>query len=211
MNKYLYQSDANIACLLDDEEYSERREALFKLVKSFEQEKIKWGLGCSANLFLRGIVDEFHDFDLIVDGDDVDKVKKILEGMGAECVATGGNGYCESEKYFHYQLGRVDVDVISGFKVCTFGGQYLYRWNVREIEYCSIYEESKVAIPLIATEALYALYFMMEGWQAKRRYKRMLIEEYLREYLEFPEIFQKALEQNIPTSLKCKLRGILHE
>lgn len=36
-NNYNYQKEANILCLLEDKEYLERKEALFKIVNEFEK------------------------------------------------------------------------------------------------------------------------------------------------------------------------------
>ena len=67
------------------------------------------------NLFLNGIVDEFHDLDFIIELSDTEKVKEVMEKIGAILKETGGNGYCESDVYMHFQLERVDIDIISHF------------------------------------------------------------------------------------------------
>lgn len=206
-NNYEYQSKANILCLLEDEEYKERKEALFKLVNEFEKLGIRWGLACSMNLFLRGVVDDFHDLDLIVEKDDIHKVKEVMERLGGILKATGGNGYCESNYYMHFQLKRVDVDIISGFRIITFGTKFLYNYSESEIEFIKVEENE---IPLIPVEALYLLYAMMEGWQLKRRYKRVLLGKYLvtRE-LKFPKILENSLEGQLPAWIKREVKLII--
>lgn len=206
-NNYEYQSEANVLCLLEDEEYLERKEALFKLADEFNKSAIRWGLACSMNLFLRGLVDEFHDLDLVVEEEDIPKVKDIMEKNGGILKATGGNGFCESNCYMHFQLKRVDIDIISGFRIITFGTKFLYNFNESEIEYIKV-EEKK--IPLIPVEALYLLYAMMEGWQAKRRYKRLLIGEYLvTRDLKFPDILVNSLEEQLPAWIKKEVKLII--
>lgn len=206
-NNYEYQSEANVLCLLEDEEYLERKEALFKLADEFNKSGIRWGLACSMNLFLRGLVDEFHDLDLVVEEEDIPKVKDIMEKNGGILKATGGNGFCESNCYMHFQLKRVDIDIISGFRIITFGTKFLYNFNESEIEYIKV-EEKK--IPLIPVEALYLLYAMMEGWQAKRRYKRLLIGEYLvTRDLKFPDILVNSLEEQLPAWIKKEVKLII--
>lgn len=199
-NNYEYQKEANIACLLEDTEYLERKEALFKVVLEFEKAKINWGLACSMNLFLRGLVDEFHDLDLIVDNEDVTLIMEVMENIGAVLMATGGNGFCESNVYMHYQLDRVDIDIIAGFRVVTFGTKFLYNFSKEEIEFIEI---DTINVPLIPIEALYLLYCMMEGWQPKRRYKRLLISEYLiTEKIKFSMILERSLEEKLPSWIK---------
>ena len=124
INSYDYQSKANIQCLLEDIEYSERKEALFTLYDELNKADIRWGLACSTNLFIRGIVDEFHDLDLLVDIKSIPKIEEIMGKLGAILKETGGNGYCESDMYMHFQFGRIDVDVISGFRLVTFGTHF---------------------------------------------------------------------------------------
>lgn len=208
-NNYEYQKEANIVCLLEDMEYLERKEALFKVILEFEKANIHWGLSCSMNLFLRGLVDEFHDLDLIVDDKDISLIKKVMENMGGILVATGGNGFCESNVYMHYQLGRVDIDIIAGFRVVTFGTKFLYNFNKDEIEFVQI---DKINVPLIPMEALYLLYCMMEGWKPKRRYKRLLISEYLvTKDLKYPMILEKSLAEELPAWIKRQIKVILQK
>lgn len=207
INSYDYQSKANIQCLLEDIEYSERKEALFTLYDELNKADIRWGLACSTNLFIRGIVDEFHDLDLLVDIKSIPKIEEIMEKLGAILKETGGNGYCESDMYMHFQFGRIDVDVISGFRLVTFGTHFEYYFNPEELQYMNLEGRN---IPLVSMEALYLLYSMMEGWQARRRYKRVLIEEYLlREEIKFPHILENSLGSNLPGWIKRNITAIL--
>lgn len=209
INNYYYQSTANIQSFLQDAEYSERKDAFFTLFNMFQKNNIKWALACSCNLFLRGVVDDFHDFDFIVDNDDCPRLMELMDKQGAILKETGGNGFCESDIYLHYQLGRVDVDIISGFKIITFGTYYKYSFNQDELEVIPINGQE---LPFISMEALYILYAMMEGWQARRRYKRSLIEEYLlRENIKFPQIFKKAQQENLPGWIKDSIYTILNK
>lgn len=209
INDYDYQADANISSLLEERDYEERKNTIFMLLDEFKKEDIQFGIICSFNLFLRGIVDEFHDFDFLVDEKDIPKVEKVMKRLEANLVETGGNGYCESNVYQHYQLGRVDVDILSGFRLVTFNTEYLYEYNHIETEVCEIYEEEKIVIPLISAEAMYLLYCMMEGWQPRRRYKRFLIGEFLEKRIKFPQVLEGALADKLPGWVKREVRRIL--
>ena len=205
---YSDQARDNMLCLFEDVEYSERREVFFRIIKHFSEREVGWAVGCSMNLFLRGVVDDFHDLDLIVDIKSVDEVKKTMDELGAKLIATGGNGYCESDIYLHYQLGRVDVDVISGFRVLTFGTSYYYEFAQDEID---VIEVEGISIPLISLEAMYVLYFMMEGWQPRRKFKRLLIEEYFKQNRPIHrEVFAKAIsENNLPGWIRWEIKKIV--
>ena len=210
MTNYSDQALCNWFCLFEDGEYEDRKEVFLKLIKHFNERKVKWAVGCSMNLFLRGIVDEFHDLDIIVDNESIPEIKAIMEKIGAELKGTGGNGFCESDNYLHYQLGRVDVDIISGFRVMTFGTSYYYQFNADEIDLLKI-EIMDLEIPLISLEAMYILYYMMEGWQRKRQFKRKLIEQYF--WYNKPshsEVFQNALEKGkLPGEIRWAVRLLL--
>ena len=204
---YSYQSKANIQCFLDDVEYGERKSALYALIQEFTAHNIHWALACSANLFFRGVVDDFHDFDLIVDFKDIHKIVDIMSSQEASLKGTGGNGFCESDAYYHYQFGRVDVDIISGFRVKTYGTQYEYFFCQEENDYICVGNQE---IPLIPMEALYVLYSMMEGWQARRRYKRNMIQEFLlSEEMKHASVLKNSMKKPIPGWIKENIQTIL--
>ena len=201
---YTEQAVNNISCLYDEPKYCERKETLMKLNKELTKHNVNWALACSMNLFLRGIVDEFHDIDMIVDRDSVETIKKIMENIDAKLVDTGGNGYCESDVYLHYVIGRVDVDVISNFRVKTYGTEYVYRYNANELD------RSLQNMPLIPAEALYVLYAMMEGWQPKRRFKRLALEEFLKENTIHPGFLAKeSVNGDLPSWIRWQIKSII--
>ena len=174
-----YRSQANDNVLaFYDAEYSPRRELLYRIVMEFEKAEITWAVGCSFSLFLRGIVDDFHDFDILVANEDVEDAKRIMKDVIlAKLVAVGGNGFCNSDDYSHWQINNCDIDVIAGFRVDTFGNSLYVSIRPEIIEVLD-FEYLPYKIPVICLEPLYCLYSMMEGWQHKRRYKKLLIEEY---------------------------------
>ena len=210
MNKYSDQARGNSFCLFGDEEYNERKEVFLKISKLFKERGVKWTVGCSMSLFIRGIVDEFHDMDLIVDMESIPEIKAIMEEIGAVLEGTGGNGFCESDMYFHYQVGRVDVDIISGFRVNTYNTTYYYPFNEEEVDVVEL-EEVGLDVPLIPLEAMYILYYMMEGWQTRRRFKRKLIEQYFcQKGLIHRDIFKNALDKNdLPEHIKWAVKMLL--
>ena len=207
MNYCVEQSRNNLLCFLEDVEYASRKDVFFLIEKSFRENNVKWAVGCSMDLFLRGLTDEFHDMDLIVDKESLPAIKEIMEKLGAELTATGGNGYCESDVYLHYHIGRVDIDIISGFRVMTFNTQYYYSYNEDEVDWMDV---EGIQVPLISLEAMYILYYMMEGWQPKRRFKRRLIEQFFEHNKPIhKEVFLKALKYNLPGWIKWEIKKFL--
>lgn len=206
--RYSDQARNNIVCLFEDVEYVERKQVFLSIADFFSRKEVKWAIGCSMNLFFRGVVDDFHDIDLIVDINSVGRVKEVMDELGGELMASGGNGCCESDVYLHYQVGKVDIDIISGFRLITFGSSYCYKYDEEEIDTLRV---EGLSIPLISMEAMYVLYFMMEGWQPKRKFKRMLVEEFLKEnHLTHKEVLEKAIsENNLPGWIRWEIRRLI--
>lgn len=73
---YKDQSLSNMVCLWEYDKYRERKKVFLNLIEEFKKFNVGWALGCSMNLFLRGIIDDFHDLDLLVNIKDIDKIKK---------------------------------------------------------------------------------------------------------------------------------------
>lgn len=209
-NYYSDQALNNVVALYEDMEYVERKETFLKIAHRFRKEGIRWAVGCSMNLFFRGIVDDFHDLDLIVDIKDVDKIMSIMASFDAVLIETGGNGFCESDAYCHYQLGRVDIDVIAGFRMNTFGTTYRYQFCESENDTVNV---QIIQVPLLPLEAMYVLYYMMEGWQPKRRFKRQIIEEFFSiNESKHKEVLMKALaEFDLPGQIRWAVRKLLKD
>ena len=60
----------------------EKLELLKRIAHRFNEARIEWALGASLMLFLKGIVSEFHDIDLMVSVQDAERAKAILSEMG---------------------------------------------------------------------------------------------------------------------------------
>lgn len=192
---YRLQATNNILAFYDAE-YTPRRELLHRIVEKFDNSGLQWCVGCSFSLFLRGIVDDFHDFDILVANKDIEKAKNIMrEITKAEPIATGGNGFCNSDDYSHWQFNNCDIDLIAGFRVETFGSSLYVPVRPNIFEIMDI-EFLPCKIPVINVEPLYLLYAMMEGWQPKRKYKRELIEEYFSKVKPSKELLEYYLNFN---------------
>ena len=200
MKDYRSQASDNVRAFYDAE-YTPRRELIRRIVIEFEKRDIVWAVGCSFSLFLRGIVDDFHDFDILVSNKDVEKAKEIMRDViHANLVAVGGNGFCNSDDYSHWQINNCDIDLIAGFRVETFGHSLHVPMRPEIIEILDI-EYLPYKIPAISVEPLYCLYSMMEGWQHKRRYKKLLIEEYFDSVTPSKELLEYYLTSTNESSV----------
>lgn len=184
---YRRQSNSNVLDFFNDY-FEPRRKVLFQIIDEFNKQNIHFALACSSNLFFRGVVDDFNDFDIIFEKKDSDLISEIMTKLGGKLLGTGGNGFCESDVYLHYILDSIHIDFISGFRINTFGKSYYYDLSSNELENLDL---EYFQISLVPIEIQLILYCMMEGWQPRRRFKRVIIYNYLnQEGLAFPKILE---------------------
>lgn len=77
---------------------------------------ITWAVGASAMLYLRGIVSEFHDLDIMVTVQDALRAKELLQAMGTLHPSVQEARY-ETKYFFEFLIGGVEVDLIGGFAI----------------------------------------------------------------------------------------------
>lgn len=89
---------------------------LSQIARLFNKNNIKWNLGASCMLYLRGIVEEFSDIDLFVSKNDISLAKTILDQYGVIQPHTKSDSY-KTDFFSEYIIEDVDIDLISGFKI----------------------------------------------------------------------------------------------
>lgn len=209
-NNYQNQAVANMDVFLEYKDYAMKKEILEKVVHLFEEYDIKWELSCSANLFFRGIVDTFNDFDIIIARESCNKIQKVMESLNARTLEKGDQSCFNSTFFNRYVVKSVGLDIISEWRVVTFGTSYCYEYSEQELDFIEI-GDCNLKVPLIPMEAQFLLYSMMEGWQPQRLYKRTISEKYLKDTgIKYPEILRRASSNDcIPIWLKKLVREII--
>lgn len=210
MTKWENQSARNILALLTSDEYTNRKEVLEKVCSTFNKTGIRYALSCSAALFLQGLVDDFHDFDILVHIDDVNKMKETMESIGAKLLPTIQKSAFTSPYYQEALLQDEHFDLVGDITVATFNKEYCYPVRVEECQYVSI-EGLIDVVPVIPIEASFLLYGMMEGWQSKRVFKRELCKDYLlNNGIAYPDILKNALTgEQLPQKLSDLVKELL--
>ena len=185
--KYGNQRTANLLGFFTDPDMQEKREVLQKLIDATP--KMNWALSCSCSLYFRGIADEFHDYDIIVEQNSLKEFKEKFSKCGGvlrEGQQNGKENYFDSQYFAVGEIGDVDFDIISNFTVTTYKCRYTYALKQEHIEFVK-------GIPLCPVETAFILYGMMIDWQERRRMKYDMSYEYLdKNGVNYPDILKEA-------------------
>lgn len=201
MKKYEAQKSANLLYYTDTD-LKEKRTVLKKIINE-TRNNVVWALSCSGSLFFRGIVDDFNDFDIVVEESSIEKFIEIFERIGGVWVKkkNGKEKYFDSRFFKSGKIGTVEFDIISEFTVTTFNTRYSYLFKKEDIEFIN-------DVPICPVEATMLLYGMMIGWQANRRFKYDLAMEYLeKQGIMYPDILLNT--EGLPKFIREDVKRIL--
>ena len=212
-NRWEIQRNANILAFLTDPEYRERKNLLKKICDTLAAEGVTWGLAFSSSLFLRGIVDDFNDFDILVKIEDASKLQKSLTKLGIRLnKQTPQKGVFTSPYFQQGRKGSVEFDLIGDITINTFNTTFRYQVNLPDLEWLTL--DGGLYVPVVPMEANLVLYGMMEGWQAKRLYKRELCRKFLSSQPQFQHrnVLEQALEDfDLPEFIEEIVRSLLEK
>lgn len=123
----------------------EKIELLKKIAHRFNEARIEWALGASMMLFLKGIVSEFHDIDLLISVQDIENVKAILSEMGEQIQPSSKpNPMYRTKSFMEFLVNSIEVDVMAGFAIVNGG----------KIFDCALYEEQIVEKMQLGSEVI---------------------------------------------------------
>lgn len=121
----------------------EKIELLQKIAHRFNEAHVEWALGASMLLYIKGIVSEFNDIDLMISNNDVECVKEILSEMGEIHPSNPKpNAMYRTKTFMEFTIDSVDVDVMAGFSIVSEG----------KLFDCSLHKEQIVERILLGTE-----------------------------------------------------------
>ena len=106
---------------------------LSKIAKKLNSKQITWALGASAMLYLNGIVEEFHDVDLMVTEKHIEKAMSLLSELG-NLQERSPNPQYKTKYFLEYTIDEVDVDVMAGFVIVKDGKTYPMEFDESHIE-----------------------------------------------------------------------------
>ncbi len=141
-----------------------RLETIKKIANALNEKEVRWAIGGSTLLYLKGIVFEFNDLDLVVLLEDTLKAKEALIELGAE--------YHKSEKsnaskvFDEFTFEGLDIDVVSGLTLSSYGKDYDCSFKNENVEEMML---DGVKLRLDSLEAWYNIY-QLQGRMEKARY-----------------------------------------
>ena len=89
---------------------------LTQLADLLNRQKLRWAVGGSLMLYLRGVVSDFEDIDLFVTLEDAQQVIELLDQVAIPQETVPSEQF-QTVVYKKYLMDGVFIDVMAGFKV----------------------------------------------------------------------------------------------
>lgn len=98
----------------------EKLSVLSSIAGALNGAHITWAVGASTLLYLRGLVPDFHDLDLMVDDRDALRARALLQAMGTFHPSAREAKY-RTNHFFEFVIHGVEVDLMGGFAILKDG------------------------------------------------------------------------------------------
>lgn len=172
---------------------------LSKTARALREAGVRWALGASAMLYFNGLVETYHDFDLLIAKGDMPATQAVFTALGAKALppAPVGGDYATAE-FRQYTLGGMGFDLLCGFAVRRDHKAYPYPFDeTRVAGYAQALTER---VPLAPLADWWVLYQLMRG----REEKAALLERYLRAHPdgESRALLGQWLRRRLPSDIR---------
>lgn len=105
---------------------------LARIARTMTAGGVRWAVGGSLMLYLRGAVSGVHDIDLMVAEADAPRADALLAAMGERLPEKSNEGF--GTKFFRqYRIGGVDVDMMGGMEILSGGRAHSFPLLEEEI------------------------------------------------------------------------------
>ncbi len=105
---------------------------LGEIAEIFWENNVTWAVGGSTMLYLKNIVSNFDDLDIMVAENDAQKVKKLLCQIG-EMKNSEKSGQYKSKFFGEFCVKGVDLDIIAGFVIVVDGVENYFPLQKQDI------------------------------------------------------------------------------
>ena len=141
------------------EEKQKKLNVLAQLAADLNDSDILWAVGASTMLFLRRIVNDFHDIDLMVCEEDIEVAKEILLRRG-KLLPTKPDSKYDSRHFLEFEVDGVEIDLLAGFVINSADGeQHVCPLEMEEVDACV--DVADVAVSLHSLSVWYRYYTWM--------------------------------------------------
>ena len=144
---------------------------LTQLAELLNRQKLRWAIGGSLMLYLRGVVSDFKDIDLFVTLEDAQQVIELLDQVAIPQETVPSEQF-QTVVYKKYLMDGVFIDVMAGFKVVVSDG----------VMDCSLTSETQLKRLIVYNQEvpLYTLSEFRDFYTYMNRMSKVeLIDEYL--------------------------------
>ena len=136
---------------------------ILKIANHLNDRGVKYAIGGSVLLYLKGIDFSFNDLDLMIPEEDIAKAREALKELGEYKPSE----HASSAKIFEeFTVVGLDIDVISGLVITAYGKTYDCSYKEERVEYLEV-EGVKVALDSL--DNWYDIY-SLQGRPEKARY-----------------------------------------
>lgn len=182
---------------------------LCKIAQSMDAQQIRWAVGGSLMLYLRGAAKVYNDIDLVIATDDA---KAAIICLDALCEPLDVPPPPSKARIFHsryfrqYQLDGVDIDLMAGMAIRTDAIDYYDAFDI--LGPCGYAEVKGRRIPLGAMEDWLILYSLMVGRQEK---VRMIHAHWKNNAKPDSKRLAELAKQPLPDALRHEVLKIMSE
>ncbi len=140
-----------------------QRKVLRQVADRFNRQGIRWQVGASMLLYLKGVVDRAGDLDLLVDEQDYTSAHEILMEMGKE-EKIAPHPMFRSEHFSTFVVEGVGIDLMAAYTVHFIGGVFTYPFEPHHAE---VMDDHGVSIYLAPLEFWWITYRCMGDPKAR--------------------------------------------
>jgi len=138
---------------------------LSKIAQALNQRNLTWGVGASLLLYFKGIVSDFHDIDIMVSEEEVDKAKEVLLSFGI-LQPPNPNATYKTKNFMEFIVDEVEIDVMAGFIIVR--NDYEHHFPLKKENIKEFHQINGVQIPL-QTLGEWRTYYQLMGREEKVR------------------------------------------